>query len=171
VWASVWNFRAFEERDYVSIDHTAVAMAVLVNPSFGAETANGVAITANVFDPAPGGEDAFFINAQLGEASVVEPDPGVIADSLMYYWFHPNQPATYYTRSSLTAGQAVLSRTELFELGQALDEIRSHFTADYDPPAGYGRLPMDVEWKLVDEGGGARHIWIKQARAYPGRGN
>jgi pyruvate,water dikinase len=171
VWASVWNFRAFEEREYVSIDHADVAMAVLVNPSFGDEDANGVAISANVFDPAPGGEDAFFINAQLGEGSVVEPDPGVTADSLMYYWFHPNQPATYYTRSSLVpAGQTVLSRIELFELGQALDAIRTHFTGIYDPPEGYGRLPMDVEWKLVDEGAAGKHIWIKQARSYPGRG-
>jgi hypothetical protein len=172
VWASVWNFRAFEEREYVSIDHTQVAMAVLVNPSYGDELANGVAISANVFDPAPGGEDAFFVNAQAGEASVVEPAPGETVDSMMYYWYHPNQPATYYTRSNVVpAGQSVLARAELFELGDALDAIRDHFGADYQPPPGYGRLPMDVEWKLVDEGAAGRHIWIKQARAYPGRGN
>src|SRR5690606_9911109 len=35
VWASVWSFRAFEERSYASIDHLEVAMAVLANPSFG----------------------------------------------------------------------------------------------------------------------------------------
>jgi hypothetical protein len=167
VWASVWNVRAFEERAYASIDHTAVAMAVLVNASFDGEDANGVAITANVFDPAAGGEDGFFVNAQLGEASVVQPDPGVTADSLMYYWYHPNQPATYYTRSSLVAaGHSVLTRTQLFELGQALDAIRTHFAAFDDPPDGYGQLPMDVEWKLFEG-----HVWIKQARQYPGRGH
>ena len=52
VWASVWNVRAFEERDYAGIDHTQVAMAILVAPSFPDELANGVAITANVYDPA-----------------------------------------------------------------------------------------------------------------------
>jgi hypothetical protein len=172
VWASVWNFRAFEEREYVSIDHTQVAMAVLANPSFGDEDANGVAISANVFDPAPGGEDAFYINAQLGEVSVVQPGVGITCDSLMYYWFHPNQPATYYTHSNLVpAGTPILTRTELFELGQALDAIRDHFRADYDPPDGYGALPMDVEWKLDDADGTGKHIWIKQARAFPGRGN
>ena len=30
VWASIWNFRAFEERTYRSIDHTAVGMARLL---------------------------------------------------------------------------------------------------------------------------------------------
>jgi len=166
VWASVWNFRAFEEREYASIDHLEVAMAVLGNPSFGAEDANGVAITANVYEPGPGGVDAFFINAQVGEASVVEPEPGVTADSLLYHFFHTGQPATYYTRSSLTAGGAtVLDREQLFELGQQLYAIRRHFAAIYDPPEGYGQLPMDVEWKL--DGG---EIFIKQARPYPGRG-
>jgi hypothetical protein len=169
VWASVWNVRAFEERDYAGIAHDRVAMAVLATPSFSSEDANGVAITANLYDPSPGGEDAFFINAQVGEASVVQPDPGVTADSLMYYFFHPGQPATYYTRSSLTAA-GVLTRSELFELGQALDAIRSKFAATYDPPVGYGRLPMDVEWKLDTDSTGARRVLIKQARPFPGRG-
>jgi pyruvate,water dikinase len=170
VWASVWNFRAFEEREYASIDHTHVAMAVLVAPSFGDELANGVAITANVFDPAPGGEDALFVNAQVGETSIVSPPPGVVADSLMYYFFHLGQPATYYTRSSLTGGTSVLARSELFDLGEQLAAIRDHFSSLYPTPPGYGQLPMDVEWKLVDDGGGVHHIYIKQARPYPGRG-
>jgi phosphoenolpyruvate synthase/pyruvate phosphate dikinase len=170
VWASVWNVRAFEERDYAGIDHTGVAMAVLVTPSFSDEAANGVAITANIYDPAAGGEDGFFVNGQLGEASVVQPDPGVTADSLLYYHFHAGNPATYYSRSNLIApGTTVLDRAALFELGRALEAIRDGFAGDYDPPAGYGFLPMDVEWKLVDDAG-ARTIWIKQARPYPGRG-
>ncbi len=169
VWASVWNVRAFEERDYAGIAHTDVAMAVLVNPSFSDEDANGVAITANIYDPI-GGEDAFFINAQVGEASVVQPDPGVTADSLMYYYFHAGQTATYYTRSNLTEGATVLSRSELFELGHALQVIRGHFASIYAPPAGYDRMPVDVEWKLVTDAAGARRVWIKQARPYPGRG-
>jgi pyruvate, water dikinase len=172
VWASTWNLRAFEERAYAQIPHLDVGMAVLVHPTFDGELANGVAITANVFDPAPGGEDAFYVNAQLGEVSVVQPDPGIVADQLVYYYFHGGQPATYYAHSSLVLdGETVLDGAQLFELGGALDAIREHFAAFYDPPAGYGALPMDVEWKLVaDDGGGGDHIEIKQARLYPGRG-
>jgi pyruvate,water dikinase len=157
VWASVWNFRAFEERDYVSIDPARVAMAVLVTPSYQDEQANGVAITANPFSD---DEDGFYINAQAGETSVVQPSPGVVADSMLYYWYHPGQPATYYTHSNqIPAGATVLTRSQLFELGAALDAIRQHFAPIYD-------LPMDVEWKLE-----AGQIWIKQARPYPGRGS
>ncbi|MBK9036728.1 MAG: hypothetical protein IPL61_36675 [Myxococcales bacterium] len=168
VWASVWGFRAFEERDYAGIDHREVAMAVLVVPAYTDERANGVAITANVFDPGGDGEDGFYVNAQLADASVVSPPPGVTADQLLYYFFHGNQPATYYTHSNLIApGTTVLTRAELFDLGQALAAIRAHFAGSYAPPVGFARLPMDVEWKLVD-GAAGREIWIKQARPFPG---
>jgi len=170
VWASTWNFRAFEERAYAGIDHTRVAMGVLVVPSYQDEAANGVAITANLYDPGPEGEDAFYVNAQVGETSVVEPDSGVVADQLLYYFFHNGSPATYLAHSSLIApGSTVLSRTELFELGQALAAVREHFMSIYTPPASFGSLPMDVEWKL-DATNGERHVWLKQARPYPGRG-
>jgi len=171
VWASTWSFRAFEEREYVGIDHQQVAMAVLVHAAYTDEQANGVAVTANVFDPAPGGEDAFYVNAQVGEVSVVRPPAGVVADQILYYHYLPNQPATYLAHSSLVpAGETVLTRTELHDLGRALDAIRTHFDAVYDPPVGYARLPMDTEWKLI-ESAEARLIEIKQARPYPGRGN
>lgn len=172
VWASLWNQRAFEEREYMQIPHMDVGMAILVHAAYKNERANGVAITANVFDPAPGGEDAFFVNAQLGEVSVVLPDPSILPDSLIYYYFHNGQPATYLTHSTLLEpGQTVLARVELFYLGKALKTIRDHFRRFYAPPQGYGALPMDVEWKLVDDpdGEGTR-IEIKQARPYPGRG-
>lgn len=170
VWASLWGFRAYEERAWVSIDPHDVAMAVLVHPAYVAEAANGVAITANPFDPAPGGEDAFYVNVQAGEVSVVSPDPGVLPDQLIYYYFHNNQPATYLVHSTEVApGATVLTRAQLWELGGALAAIRDHFAPLYDPPDGYGRLPMDVEFKLVGAGDAA-HIEIKQARPWPGRG-
>lgn len=171
VWASLWNARAYEERDYVSIDHSRVGMALLVHPAFVAETANGVAITANIFDAAPGGEDAFYINAQFGEVSVVQPPTSnTVADQLMYYYLYNNQPATYYTHSSLVAdGETVLTRRELFDLGTALMAIRGHFSDLYDPPDGYAILPMDVEWKRTGTGDDSV-IEVKQARPYPGRG-
>jgi hypothetical protein len=172
VWASLWNVRAFEERAHARIPHLDVGMAVLVHPISDGELASGVAITANVFDPAPGGEDAFYVNAQVGEASVVQPDPGVVADQLLYYYFHNGQPATYYTHSSLASpGTPVLTRAQRFYLGRALDAIRDHFDAIHDPPEGYGVLPMNVAWKLMpDDDGDGTHLEIQQARPYPGRG-
>jgi phosphoenolpyruvate synthase/pyruvate phosphate dikinase len=97
VWASVWSFRAFEERDYAGIDHEQVAMAVLMTPAYVDELANGVAVTANIFDPRPGAEDGFYVNAQLGDASVVLPDPGVTADQFLLFFFH-SSPARHLAR-------------------------------------------------------------------------
>jgi hypothetical protein len=168
VWASLWRFRAFEEREYVGIDHAQVAMAILVHPAYVDETAQGVAITANLFDPGPGGEDAFYINVQLGDVSVVQPpSSGLIADQLLYFHFHNNQPATYFTHSSLLqSGETVLTRRQLFDLGRSLTAIRDHFAELYDPPPGFARLPLDVEFERI----GSR-IEIKQVRPHPGRGS
>ena len=56
-----------------------------------------------------------------------------------------------------------------FAVGKSLAAIRQHFSSIYEPPAGYGQLPMDVEFKRVGQGDTAE-IQVKQARPYPGRG-
>ena len=168
VWASLWNFRAFEEREHAGIDHARVAMGILVHPTYVDETAQGVAITANLFDPGPSGEDAFYLNVQAGDVSVVQPpDSGIVADQLLYFYFHNNQPATYFTHSSLVGeGETVLDRRQLFQLGSALTAIRGHFDDIYDKPTGFARLPLDVEFERVGE-----VIEVKQVRPHPGRGS
>ncbi len=167
VWASLWNFRAFEEREYRGIPHKNVAMALLVHRSFPTEEANGVALTANMFDAS---QPAFYINAQAGDASVVLPDPGVTADSFLYYYYYPNQPITYFAHSSLIPeGKTVLDATQAYQLGQALEAIHQHFSKYYQ--SGSDFYAMDVEFKFDDDGtGGPATLQIKQARPHYGWG-
>jgi len=164
VWSSVWYFRAFEERSYRSIDHLAVAMALLVHRSFPDEEANGVALTNNPFDPS-GLDPAFYINVQAGETSVVLPPPGVTADSFLYYFDRPDQPVTYLSSSSLTPnGDPVLNRNQLFALGSALDDIRTFFAPIYGTSSTW--WAMDVEFKFDGLPGQEPELYVKQARPY-----
>ena len=171
VWSSVWYFRAFEEREYRSIDHEAVGMSLLVHRSFPDEEANGVALTANIFDQT-GVEPGFYVNVQEGEASVVKPDPGVTSDQFVYHFDFPGQPVVYLAHSSLVpAGETVLSHRELYELGQALKDIHTKFASIY-PPNADGWYAMDVEFKFDDIGELPEPVlWVKQARPHPGLGN
>jgi hypothetical protein len=167
VWASVWNFRAFEERSYRSIDHLAVGMAILVHESFPDEEANGVALTANPYD-ASGLQPGFYVNVQVGEESVVEPDPGVTTDQFIYHFDFPGQPTTFIAHSNLIAeGATVLANTQTYELGVALRAIHEFFTPVYgrDSTAWYA---MDVEFKFDGETGEEPALYIKQARPHPG---
>ncbi len=162
VWASVWNPRAWEEREYWGIPHTSVGMALLVNPTFDGELANGVAITANIFDAA-GLEPAFYINAAAGETSVVLPEDGVTTEQILYYYYSPGQPIVYIRRSNqVPEGQTVLSNVDLYALGSALDAIHQTFLPVYGRDGGF--YAMDTEFKVTAAG----DVMIKQARPYPG---
>ena len=133
VWASVWFFRGFEERDYRSVDQKAVGMAVLAHPSFPMEEASGVALTANPFDPS-GLQPGFFINVQPGDESVTLPMAGVRSDQFIYHFDFPGQPMVYLEHSSLIPdGQTVLSAKQVFSLGQALKKIHEFFRPAYGP--------------------------------------
>lgn len=173
-WASTWSFRTFEERSFYGIDHHSVGMALLVHRNFPDEEANGVAVTANPFDAA-GLDPAFYVNVQAGgDAEVVAPPAGVKSDEFLYYFSQPNQPVTYITHSNLVApSTTVLSTTQTYQLGRALDAIHTYFSKAYGPAAGNtGWYAMDVEFKFddADAPGQAATLWVKQARPYPGRG-
>lgn len=166
VWSSLWNFRAFEERSFRGIDHQGVAMAVLVHQSFPHEDAQGVALTANLFDPL---EPAFYVNVQKGDISVVLPPPGVTTDQFLYFYTYPGQPIVFIGHSNLIAdGETVLTAKQTYTLGTALDAIHKTFAKWYgkDPTAFYA---MDVEFKFDTPPGATEPaLIVKQARPHPG---
>ncbi|HKY38053.1 MAG TPA: PEP/pyruvate-binding domain-containing protein [Polyangiaceae bacterium] len=172
-WSSIWLFRTFEERSYYGIDHQSVAMALLVHHNFPAEEANGVATTNNPFDVV-GIEPAFYVNVQWGgDAEVVHPPPGVTSDSFLYFFDNPNQPITFIAHSNLVPeGESVLNLSQTHELGVALKAIHARFSPAYGPKSGnQDWYAMDVEFKFDDmnQADGKPHLYIKQARPYPGR--
>lgn len=63
VWASVWNYEAYEARESFGMSHFGVYPAVLIQEGIDADSA-GVVITTDPFNPADRG--AVYINAKRG---------------------------------------------------------------------------------------------------------
>jgi hypothetical protein len=161
VWASLYNARAYDEREYARIDPSTVAMGVLVHEAFPSERANGVAISRNILDPIR--SDIYYLNAQVGEAAVTNPAPGVVTEQLIYRWPPREPPTTHQSRSSLTGGADVLTLEEVEQISCGLYAVDRHFRPLIDPESADPWFAMEVEWKLV---GPERRILFKQARPH-----
>lgn len=160
VWASLFNPRAYDERELARVDHDQVAMGVLVHEAFPSEAANGVAVSRNVLDPIRG--DIYYINSQAGEAAVTNPAPGVTTEALEFQW-PPRRPLlTYQSQSSLIEG-TVLSHEEAIGVACALEPIHRHFRPLLDPEGADPWFAMEIEFKLLYP---SRRLIVKQARPH-----
>ncbi|MCG6186010.1 PEP/pyruvate-binding domain-containing protein [Maribellus maritimus] len=169
VWASLWNFRAFEEREYYKIDHLSTAMGILIHRSFPDEDANGVLITKNLYNINPG----FIVNAQFKEYSIVFPEPGVLHDQVILYTYSlsesDNFTIEYLSHSNIEEfkGQNVLTDSELYQLGRYCMHIKKHYF--YEVPHScnclFDKFGLDIEFK-IDSPNGKRKLYIKQVRLY-----
>jgi hypothetical protein len=102
-----------------------------------------------------------YINAQVGEASVTNPAPGVTSEQMRYVpWQRP--AITYQSHSSLTE-LPVMSLPEVERVACFLEAAHEHFRARLDPLAQNRWFAIEFEFKLV---GPERRLVIKQARPY-----
>lgn len=159
VWGSLWNHRAFEERERGHIDQSAVAMGVLVHAAFRSELANGIGVSRNVLDLTRGG--IYYFNVQVGEAGVANPAPGVRTDEYVYR-FGRSPRVLFESRSSLTPFN-ILRTEEYDQAACILRAIHNGFRPLLDPERENAFFAMDIEWKLV---GPERRFIVKQARPY-----
>lgn len=162
VWASLWNFGAFEERDYFQIDHSMIAMGATISQQFEDELANGVAFTGN---PRDRQDPSFLVNAQDGETDVVAVTPGVTAE-LSYLQLENGEVVTIeraVASSLVPPGQQVLSDEQLHELGRVLAALALVYPIDFVVESGVKPL-LDVEFKITAD----RGLVIKQARTFVG---
>jgi pyruvate,water dikinase len=82
VWRSLWNLRAYDEREYYGIPHTDVYMGIAVQPTFVLERQESVAITNLTPDA---GDPVYRVVSQLGEVGIVRPiDPGAVPETLTF---------------------------------------------------------------------------------------
>ncbi|MES2708395.1 MAG: PEP/pyruvate-binding domain-containing protein [Verrucomicrobiota bacterium] len=161
VWASLWNFRAFEERDFYRIDHFTAAMGVLLHPNTDEELANGVGVTKNLIDPNWRG---YYVNVQKGEELVTNPDGSVIPEEFLIAWLMGETPyeIQHVTWSSLQPAQtSLLTTAQAYDLADRMSAIQNHFRSLYnswsDPD-----FAMELEFKITKED----KLFIKQARPW-----
>ncbi|WP_161971257.1 PEP/pyruvate-binding domain-containing protein [Edaphocola flava] len=164
VWASLWNERAFYERELFHIDHQSCAMGVLIHRSFPDEQANGVLITRNLYRDRYQG---ITVNVQKGEASVVTPDSGVTCDEFYVHSFNiPGHELSidYRSTSSINDHKAILKDKEIQQLYHTSLLIEKHINRLWRTYHMCDRnMPLDIEFKLE---GSDRELYIKQVRAY-----
>ncbi len=156
VWASLWNFRAFTEREFHRIDHLATATGVLVHPNYSDELANGVAVS---FDPIYGTEGSYYVNTQLGEDLVTNPDAHSVPEEILLDL--SGSYTTLATSNQVPGGQLLLSDAQIGQLRRHLQAIHDHFEGLYDPGPDEP-FAMEIEFKITSDD----VLSIKQARPW-----
>jgi pyruvate, water dikinase len=168
VWASLWDERAFAEREYFKIDQHSVAMGILIHRAFGEELSNGVAVTKHLFRK---NYPAYTINVQVGEISVVNPPDSVTCDEAIIGLGEATGShevsIDYIGRSTLSKKKTVLSNEQVTLLTKYLTAIKEHFFYKVEKGISKGMLEfwnygMDIEFKIDSHTG---NLYIKQARA------
>ncbi|HEX3142433.1 MAG TPA: PEP/pyruvate-binding domain-containing protein, partial [Pyrinomonadaceae bacterium] len=166
VWASVWNFEAYEARERAGIDHSKIYMAVLIQEGINSES-SGVMITADPFNRQPDAinRGSIYISAKRGLGMrVVEGQK--IAEQVVYRPIANSvQVLTRSEEDSLLTfdehggikeipiggERMVLTDEVVRRLATAAEKIKSVFRGK----------DQDIEWAFMKG-----QIYIVQARPY-----
>jgi hypothetical protein len=162
VWASLWNFDAYEARERAGVDHSKSFMAVLVQEGINADSA-GVMITTDPFDSDDRG--GIYISAKRGLGiKVVEGKK--VAEQIIY--MPQANSVKVLTRSDedslltfdehggvkevpISGDRAVLTDNVVRRLAHAASLIRGVF----------GGREQDIEWVYM-----SGQVYIVQSRPY-----
>ncbi|MBX2995230.1 MAG: hypothetical protein KF681_10415 [Bdellovibrionaceae bacterium] len=181
VWASVWNLRAYDERNYFQIPHAQVKMGMQVNPSFGDEGADGVVVTKNVSKDPRFPQAGVYIEVHRGsEYSVTNPVPGIKPEKILVLFneSNPLDTSAYQiqvlqrsnvaddTRTILPTDNPnpVLTDAEIKDLTYQVMKTHVHMHKVLDPKN--PNFSLDLEFKIDSEDTGSRQVYVKQARPY-----
>ena len=160
VYASMWNFRAYEERDFYRVDHFMAAMGVLCHPNFEEEKSNGVGIS---IDPIYETENTFYLNTQVGESLITNPDPNSVPEEILLYEDPENAGGYLVLQLSnlVEQNQLVMGQSYLDQMRDYLSVIHDEFAILYNVEGveGFG---MDIEYKVTAQD----QLTIKQARPW-----
>ena len=162
VWASLWNFEAYEARERAAVDHTKIFMAVLIQEGINSES-SGVMITTDPYDTE--NKQAIYISAKRGLGIKVVEGKRVAEQVIFSPRANAVQVLTRSAEDSLltfdenggvkevpiTGERAVLTDDVIRRLVKAATGIKRVF----------GRRDQDIEWAFMKG-----QIYIVQARPF-----
>lgn len=167
VWASIWNFQAYEARVRNYISQSDVYMSALVQIGVDMER-GGVMITKDPFDDQ--NKNSVFISAVCGHNSKVVDNTGVPeqilfnpkSNSVIVMTLSQQENALAFDENgdlkvtadkcAATATKRVLNDTQARALAKAAINIRSAFG---------GKKEQDIEWGII-----GNRIYVVQSRPY-----
>ncbi len=158
VYASMWNFRAYDERDFYRVDHFSAAMGILCHNNFEDEKSNGVGIS---IDPLYQTQNNFYLNTQIGENLITNPEANSIPEEIL---LSQDPEGGYFVlrNSNLVPNdQLVMDEVYLDQMREYLQVIHDEFSILYglEGIPGFG---MDIEYKVTRQD----QLIIKQARPW-----
>ena len=156
VYASLWNFRAFTERESHGVDHLATAMGVLVHPNYSDELANGVAVS---FDPNHHTYGSYYVNTQLGEDLVTNPEAHSVPEEILLH--RDGTHSVLATSNQVTTGQLLMSDAQMDQLRSSLRVIHEKFEDLYAVESSEP-FAIEIEFKITSD----NILAIKQARPW-----
>jgi rifampicin phosphotransferase len=162
VWASLWNFEAYEARERAGIDHGKVFMAVLLQEGINADSA-GVMLTTDPYDRE--NKSAYYISAKRGLGIKVVEGKRVAEQIIFRPETNTVQVLTRSAEDSLltfdenggvkeipiSGERAVLTDAMVRKLVKAAQRIKRVF----------GGKDQDIEWLYRDG-----QIYIVQSRPF-----
>lgn len=160
VYASMWNFRAFDEREFYRINHFDAAMGVLVHQNFSDELANGVAVST---DPINFTEGTYLINTQVGEDLVTNPEALSIPEEILLDENAGIDGLISLIRGSNQAenNSLIMSEDQYLQLRDHLKVIHDNFKVLYGAED-QDEFAMEIEYKITAD----NQLAIKQARPW-----
>ncbi len=159
VFASLWYFRAVEERQFYRINHLETAMGVLIHPNYSGERANGVGVTEDILYGTRGNH---YLNTQVGEDLVTNPDPNSVPEEILLSWTDAKEFKLMRSSSLNTTDQPLLDENHREQLRVFLGKIHARFARLYQVDLQDAHFAMEIEYKITADG----QIAIKQARPW-----
>ncbi|CAA6801011.1 MAG: Phosphoenolpyruvate synthase (EC [uncultured Aureispira sp.] len=161
IYASLWNLRAFDEREFYKVNHFTASMAILCHNNYSGELANGVGVSK---DPIYKTNNTFYyFNSQVGEELITNPDGTAVPEELLLDANSTSSDDYILVRRSNLApnNTTILEGNYLNQIRAYLKVIHQEFEIRYNA-VGNESFAMEIEYKITREG----QLIIKQARPW-----